>query len=184
MSFFFNAHSDFFEEIAKYSRRRGAFGREVMRERFGAERRALAEAALSCADSRRVADGAAADEQRHAHRAAGARGSAGRHQLAALPTLSTRRSRCRPRTAATLALRTQQILAHETGSAAASIHSAVRISVERLTDDLEEEAERLFSRHRRHWAGMVAAIERGYPAARDRGEARIASSRTSNGSGR
>ena len=47
------------------------------------ERRAIAEAALPRADRRRLADGAAADEQRDAHDAAGAFGGARRHQLAA-----------------------------------------------------------------------------------------------------
>ena len=82
MSFFFNAHSDFFEEIAKYRAARRIWAR-VMRDRFGAQRRAIAEAALSRPDRRRLADRAAADEQRHAHGAAGAVGGARRHQLAA-----------------------------------------------------------------------------------------------------
>ena len=82
MSFFFNAHSDFFEEIAKYRAARRIWAR-VMRDRFGATRRAIAEAALPQPDRRRVAHRAAADEQRDSHNASGSFGGARRHQFAA-----------------------------------------------------------------------------------------------------
>ena len=59
LSFFFNAHIDFFEEIAKYRAARRIWAREL-RERYGAKQRALAADALPHPDGRRVADGAAA----------------------------------------------------------------------------------------------------------------------------
>ena len=64
--------------------------------------------------------------------------------------------------AATLALRTQQILAHETGVAGAIDPFGGSYFVERLTCDLEEESERYF-RTIDGMGGMIAAIERGYP---------------------
>ena len=81
ISFFFNAHSDFFEEIAKYRAARKIWA-EAMRDRFGAKR-ALVEAALSQPDRRRLAHRPAAVQQRRADRAAGAVGGARRHELAA-----------------------------------------------------------------------------------------------------
>ena len=82
ISFFFNSHSDFFEEIAKFRAARKLWA-EVMRDRFGAQARAIVEAALPHPDRRRLADRAAALQQRRPHGAAGAGGGARRHQLAA-----------------------------------------------------------------------------------------------------
>ena len=58
-------------------------GPRSMRDRFGAKRRAVVEAALPHPDRRRLADRAAALQQRRPDRAAGARRGARRHQLAA-----------------------------------------------------------------------------------------------------
>ena len=51
LSFFFNSHNDFLEEIAKFRAARRIYA-HLMRDRFGAQRSALADAALSCADRR------------------------------------------------------------------------------------------------------------------------------------
>ena len=64
--------------------------------------------------------------------------------------------------AATLALRTQQILAHETGVTGAIDPFGGSYFVERLTREFEEETERYF-RTIDGMGGMIAAIERGYP---------------------
>jgi methylmalonyl-CoA mutase, N-terminal domain len=64
--------------------------------------------------------------------------------------------------AATLALRTQQILAYETGVVNAVDPFGGSYFVERLTRDLENDAERYFQVIDK-MGGMVAAIERGYP---------------------
>ena len=97
LSFFFNAHLDFFEEIAKYRAARRIWAREL-RDRYGAkDPRSLADA-LPHADRRRLADRAAARGEHRAHRDRGARRGARRHAVAAHELASTRRSRCRPRT--------------------------------------------------------------------------------------
>ena len=82
ISFFFNSHSDFFEEIAKYRAARKLWA-EAMNEPLRREEPALVAAALPHPDRRRVAHRAAALQQRRAHGAAGAGRGARRHQLAA-----------------------------------------------------------------------------------------------------
>ena len=82
ISFFFNSHSDFFEEIAKFRAARKLWA-EAMRDALRRPEPALVAAALPHPDGRRVADRAAALQQRRAHGAAGAGGGARRHQLAA-----------------------------------------------------------------------------------------------------
>jgi methylmalonyl-CoA mutase N-terminal domain/subunit len=64
--------------------------------------------------------------------------------------------------AATLALRTQQIIAHETGVASVADPLGGSYFVEKLTSELEEEALGYFDTIDR-MGGMVAAIEKGYP---------------------
>ena len=82
LSFFFNAHLDFFEEIAKYRAARRIWAREL-RDRYGAKQPALVADALPHADRRRVADRAAAGGEHRPHGARGARGGARRHAVAA-----------------------------------------------------------------------------------------------------
>ena len=82
LSFFFNAHSDFLEEIAKFRAARRIYA-HLMRDRFGAVRPALADAAFPRADGRLHADRAAARRQYRAHGGAGAGGGAGRRPVAA-----------------------------------------------------------------------------------------------------
>ena len=72
-------------------------------------------AALPRADGRLDADGAAAGEQRRPRRDPGARRPSAAARSRCTRTASTRRSRCRPSARRTIALRTQQILAHEAG---------------------------------------------------------------------
>ena len=82
LSFFFNAHLDFFEEIAKYRAARRIWAR-TMRERFGAKNpRSLADA-VPHADRRRVAHRAAARGEHRAHGDRGARRGARRDAVAA-----------------------------------------------------------------------------------------------------
>ena len=82
LSFFFNAHIDFFEEIAKYRAARRIWAR-WMRERYGAHGRRVAAAAVPHADRGRVAHRAAARGQHRPHRDRGARRRARRHAEAA-----------------------------------------------------------------------------------------------------
>ena len=82
LSFFFNAHLDFFEEIAKYRAARRIWAREL-RDRYGAKDAALVADALPHADGRRLADGAAAGGEHRADGDRGARRGARRHAVAA-----------------------------------------------------------------------------------------------------
>jgi methylmalonyl-CoA mutase, N-terminal domain len=160
ISFFFNAHSDFFEEIAKYRAARRIWAR-VMRDRFGArdERSLKMRFHAQTAGVSLTAQQPMNNVMRTALQALSAvlGGTNSLHtnsldEALALPTAE----------AATLALRTQQILAHETGVTNAVDPFGGSYFVERLTDDLEEETERYF-RTIDGMGGMIAAIERGYP---------------------
>src|SRR5204863_3861339 len=66
--------------------------------------------------------------------------------------------------AAGIALRTQQVIAHETGAASTADPLGGSYYVEKLTDDLEAEA-REYIRRIDERGGMVAAVEEGYPQA-------------------
>ena len=161
ISFFFNSHSDFFEEIAKYPRRAPASGREVMRDRFKREERAIVEAALSHADGRRVAHRAAAVQQRRPHGAAGAGGRARRHAVAAheLARRGARAADGRGRDA---------------GAAHAADHrarerrdergrSARRLVLRRAADARHGTEARQYFDIIDRMGGMVEAIEQGFP---------------------
>ncbi len=160
MSFFFNAHSDFFEEIAKYRAARRIWAR-VMRERFGAkdERSLKLRFHAQTAGVSLTAQQPMINVMRTALQALSAvlGGANSLHtnsldEALALPTAE----------AATLALRTQQILAYETGVTQAVDPFGGSYFVERLTRSLEEETEGYF-RTIDNMGGMIAAIERGYP---------------------
>ena len=160
MSFFFNAHSDFFEEIAKYRAARRIWAK-VMRDRFGArdERSLKLRFHSQTAGVSLTAQQPMNNVIRTALQALSAvlGGTNSLHtnsldEALALPTAE----------AATLALRTQQILAHETGVTAAIDPFGGSYFVERLTSDLEEETDQYF-RTIDGMGGMIAAIERGYP---------------------
>jgi len=160
MSFFFNAHSDFFEEIAKYRAARRIWAR-VMRERFGAkdERSLKLRFHSQTAGVSLTAQQPMNNVARTALQALAAvlGGTNSLHtcsfdEALALPAAEP----------ATLALRTQQIIAHETGLARAVDPFGGSYFVERLTRDLEAEAEQYFQTIDA-MGGMVAAIERGFP---------------------
>ena len=82
LSFFFNAHIDFFEEIAKYRAARRIWAREL-RDTFGAQQPEVVADAHARADRGRLADRPAAAQQHHPHRDRGARRRARRHAVAA-----------------------------------------------------------------------------------------------------
>src|SRR5438128_4102072 len=160
ISFFFNAHSDFFEEIAKYRAARRIWAR-IMRDRFGArdERSLKLRFHSQTAGVSLTAQQPMNNVMRTALQALSAvlGGTNSLHtnsldEALALPTAA----------AATLALRTQQILAFETGVAGTVDPLGGSYFVERLTRDLEAETEKYF-RAIDKMGGMVAAIERGYP---------------------
>ena len=95
LSFFFNAHSNFLEEVAKFRAARRMWAR-IMRERFGAKNPKSLDAALPHPDRGLDPHGAAAGEQHRPHRLAGHGGGARRNAVAAHQLASTKRWRCPP----------------------------------------------------------------------------------------
>jgi len=160
LSFFFNSHSDFFEEIAKYRAARRIWG-HVMRDRFKAKnpRSWQLRFHTQTAGVSLTAQQPYNNVVRTALQAMAAvlGGTQSLHtnsldEALALPTEE----------AATLALRTQQIIAHETGVANLVDPLGGSYFIEKLTSDLEEEALAYFDTIDR-MGGMVAAVEKGYP---------------------
>jgi len=160
MSFFFNAHSDFFEEIAKYRAARKLWA-EAMRDRFGAKspRSWQLRFHTQTAGVSLTAQQPYNNVVRTALQALAAvlGGTNSLHTNAldealALPT----------KEAATTALRTQQIIAHESGVTESADPLGGSYFVEALTRKMEEGARAYFEAIDR-MGGMVAAIEQGYP---------------------
>src|SRR6266571_2946225 len=160
ISFFFNAHSDFFEEIAKYRAARRIWAR-TMRDRFGArdERSLKLRFHSQTAGVSLTAQQPMNNVMRTALQALSAvlGGTNSLHtnsldEALALPTAE----------AATLALRTQQVIAHESGVVNTPDPLAGSYLVEKLTNDIEADALEYFRRIDA-LGGMVAAIERGFP---------------------
>ena len=160
ISFFFNAHSDFFEEIAKYRAARTLWA-EAMRNRFGAksERSWKMRFHTQTAGVSLTAQQPFNNVVRTAIQAMsavlGGTNSLHTNSLDEALSLPTER-------AATLALRTQQMIAYESGITDAVDPLAGSFFVEKLTRDLEDEARAYFDRIDR-MGGMVAAIESGFP---------------------
>jgi len=160
ISFFFNAHSDFFEEIAKYRAARKIWA-EAMRDRFHArnERSWKLRFHSQTAGVSLTAQQPYNNVVRTALQALSAvlGGTNSLHtnsldEALALPTAA----------AATLALRTQQIIAHESGVANVVDPLGGSYFVEKLTKDMEDGALAYF-RTIDAMGGMVEAIERGFP---------------------
>jgi methylmalonyl-CoA mutase N-terminal domain/subunit len=160
LSFFFNAHSDFFEEIAKYRAARRIWA-HVMRERFGAKD----ERSWKLRFHTQTAGVSLTGQQPYNNvvRTALQALSAVLGGTNSLHTNSLDEALSLPTAeAATLALRTQQIIAHESGVANVVDPLGGSYFVEKLTSDLEREAYAYFETIDR-LGGMVAAIEHGYP---------------------
>lgn len=159
LSFFFNAHNEFFEEIAKYRAARRIWARHL-RERYGAK----SEAALKLKFHAQTAGCSLQAQQpevnliRVAYQALAAvlGGCQSLHtnsmdETLALPTEH----------AVTLAVRTQQVLAYETGVVSTVDPLGGSYYVEALTDQLEAEAEEIFQRIE-ELGGVIPAISSGY----------------------
>jgi methylmalonyl-CoA mutase N-terminal domain/subunit len=160
ISFFFNSHSDFFEEIAKFRAARKIWA-DVMRNRFHAknERSWKLRFHTQTAGVSLTAQQPYNNVVRTALQALAAviGGTNSLHtnsldEALALPTAE----------AATLALRTQQIIAHESGVPNVVDPLGGSYFVERLTLDMEREARHYFDIIDR-MGGMVEAIEQGFP---------------------
>ena len=158
LSFFFNAHNDFFEEIAKFRAARRLWAR-IMRDRFGAtnpraqQLRFHTQTAGSTLTAQqpdnnivRVALQALAavlggTQSLHCN---------GRDEALALPTEESAR----------IALRTQQIIACESGVANTVDPVAGSYAIEKLTNDIETGADAILARVDRA-GGTLTAIETG-----------------------
>ena len=160
LSFFFNAHLDFFEEIAKYRAARRIWARE-MRDTYGArdERSMLMRFHTQTAGVSLTWQQPLVNVARTAIEALAAvlGGTQSLHtnsydEALALPTEDAVR----------LALRTQQVIAHETGVVNTIDPLGGSYHVEALTNRLEAEAYDLFRRID-ELGGMVAAIEQNMP---------------------
>ena len=159
LSFFFNAHNHLFEEVAKFRAARRMWAR-IMRERFHAKNPRCLAAALPHADRGFDAHEPAAGEQRGAGRDPGARGGPRRNAIIAYQ-LQDEALSLPSEEAVRTALRTQQILAHESGVADTVDPLGGAPFVERLTDELESRAEALM-KEVAELGGSVAAIEKGF----------------------
>ena len=160
LSFFFNSHSDFFEEIAKFRAARRIWAR-TMKERFGAR----SPRSWMCRFHTQTAGVSLTAQQPYNNvvrtslqaLAAVLGGTQSLHtnsldEALALPTEE----------AVTIALRTQQVIAHESGVVNTADPLAGSYFVEKLTNDIEAEALEYF-RKIDAMGGMVAAVERGFP---------------------
>jgi methylmalonyl-CoA mutase N-terminal domain/subunit len=160
MSFFFNAHSDFFEEIAKYRAARTLWA-VAMRDRFGAkdERswklRFHSQTAGVSLTAQQPYNNVVRTALQALSAILGGTNSLHCNSLDEALALPTER-------AATLALRTQQVLACESGVINVVDPLGGSYFVEKLTHDMETEALAYFDQIDRI-GGMVEAIERGFP---------------------
>jgi methylmalonyl-CoA mutase N-terminal domain/subunit len=160
LSFFFNAHIDFFEEIAKFRAARRIWA-DIMKNRFKAkkERSWWLRFHTQTAGCSLTAQQPFNNVVRTAVEAMAAvlGGTQSLHtnsfdEVLAIPTEE----------AATIALRTQQILAEETGLAHAIDPLGGSYFLESLTDEMEEEA-REYIKKIDDMGGMLKAIEKNYP---------------------
>jgi methylmalonyl-CoA mutase N-terminal domain/subunit len=165
LSFFFNAHLDFFEEIAKYRAARRIWAR-WLRERYGA----VSERSLQLRFHTQTAGCSLTAQQpevnivRTAIEAlAGVLGGTqslhtnSMDEVLALPTEK----------AARIALRTQQVIAHEIGVTNVADPLGGSYFVEALTDDMERQAEEVFAHldelgHGSILEGVYAGIDEGW----------------------
>jgi methylmalonyl-CoA mutase, N-terminal domain len=159
LSFFFNAHADFLEEIAKFRAARRIYAR-LMRERFGARdpRSTMLRFHVQTAGSTLTAQQPDVNIVRTAIEAlAAVLGGAqslhtnSRDEALGLPTEESAR----------IALRTQQILAHETGVTNTADPVGGSIAIEEMTDAIERDVMDYLKRID-DMGGTLRAIETGY----------------------
>jgi methylmalonyl-CoA mutase N-terminal domain/subunit len=160
LSFFFDVHNDFYEEIAKFRAARRMWAK-IMRDRFGAKqpRSWLLRTHAQTAGVSLMAQQPMNNIVRTTMQALAAvlGGTQSLHtnsfdETYALPTED----------AATIALRTQQVIAEESGVAAVADPFGGSYFMESLTDRVEEEAWRYIEKIDR-LGGIVRAVEEGYP---------------------
>lgn len=159
LSFFFNSHIDFFEEIAKYRAARRIWARR-MKDKYGAQnpKSWMLRFHTQTAGCSLTAQQPENNIVRTAYEALAAvlGGTQSLHtnsmdEVLALPTEKS----------VQIALRTQQIIAYETGAANVIDPLAGSYFVEALTDRMEAEAEKYFEEIERR-GGVLAAIDQNY----------------------
>ncbi|MFT5040151.1 MAG: methylmalonyl-CoA mutase N-terminal domain/subunit, partial [Hyphomicrobiaceae bacterium] len=159
LSFFFNVHNDFFEETAKFRAARRMWAR-IMKERFGAkkERSMMMRFHSQTAGSSLTAQQPVNNVVRTALQALAAvcGGTQSLHtngydEALSLPTAEAART----------ALRTQQVIAHESGAANVADPLGGSWFVEKLTDELEAKAVEYIEAIDK-LGGAVSAIETGF----------------------
>jgi methylmalonyl-CoA mutase N-terminal domain/subunit len=160
LSFFFDSHIDFFEEIAKFRAARRIWA-QIVKERFGAKnpRSWMLRFHTQTAGCSLTAQQPYNNVVRTAYEALAAvlGGTQSLHtnsldEVYAIPTVE----------AATIALRTQQILSEETGVTNTIDPLAGSYFIEALTNRMEEEALEYIQKID-DLGGMLAAIDKGYP---------------------
>jgi methylmalonyl-CoA mutase, N-terminal domain len=160
LSFFFNAHNDLLEEVAKYRAARRMWAR-IMKERFGAKKaksmmlRFHTQTAGSTLTAQQVDNNIVRVTIQTLAAVLGGTQSLhtnSRDEALALPTEASVR----------VALRTQQIVAYESGVADTMDPLAGSYYVETMTDRIEKEALEYIATIDA-MGGMVEAIEKGYP---------------------
>ncbi len=160
LSFFFNAHNNLLEEVAKFRAARRMWA-TLMKERFGAQKAASmrlkfhTQTAGSTLTAQQVDNNVVRVALQALAAVLGGTQSLhtnGKDEALALPTEAT----------AKLALRTQQVIAYESGVADVVDPLGGAWAVERFTDELEAEAMRLIGEID-GMGGMVSAIEQGFP---------------------
>ncbi len=160
LSFFFNSHNQFFEEVAKFRAARRLWAR-IMRDRFGARDaksqmlRFHTQTAGSTLTAQQPDNNIVRTTVQALAAVCGGTQSLhtnSRDEALALPTEQS----------AMIALRTQQILAHESKAADVVDPLAGSYFVESLTAELEKRASDLIARVD-DLGGMVSAIEKGFP---------------------
>jgi methylmalonyl-CoA mutase N-terminal domain/subunit len=159
LSFFFNAHNDLFEEIAKYRAARRIWARE-MRDTFGAKnpRSWLLRTHAQTAGVSLTAQQPEVNIVRTTVQALAAvlGGTQSLHTNSYDEAYQVPNEK-----AVRIALRTQQILAHESGVANTIDPLGGSYYLEALTDELEEEAYRYFDRIQ-ELGGVIASIRKGF----------------------
>lgn len=160
LSFFFNVHNDFFEEIAKFRAARRIWAR-LLRERYGAKdpRSWLLRTHAQTAGCALTAQQPYNNVVRVAIQALAAvlGGAQSLHTNALDETLALPTEK-----AATIALRTQQIIAHETGVTQTIDPVGGSYFIETLTREMEAAAWDYIQKID-NLGGMVRAIEKGFP---------------------
>ncbi|MFZ0129590.1 MAG: methylmalonyl-CoA mutase family protein [Candidatus Dormiibacterota bacterium] len=160
LSFFFNAHIDFFEEIAKYRAARRIWARH-MRERYGAkDERSLklrfhTQTAGCSLTAQQIENNVARTAFEALAAVLGGTNSLHTNSMDEVLALPTEK-------AAQIALRTQQILAYETGVPSVVDPLAGSWFIEDLTNRMEQAAEDYFAAIGER-GGMLAAVAEGFP---------------------